>query len=390
MNILFCTTSQVSEQKGGTERITARISNDLRERGHKCFSAYKSPISKDFPLTEFNGTINARNESLRDFILMNQINVIVVQKMTRDVVKIRKVIKEHQINCKIISVLHFNPGYEEFKITWKNALCSLKDPNSIPEILKGLIRFGLFPFYKFFYPLRNRDLYRTVYNYSDKVVLLSNRFVNEYRDYAKIKDEVKFETIPNALSFDYYFDTEKLDNKKKQVLIVSRLDEIQKRISLSIRIWAAIEKISELSDWQLRIVGHGDAEPDYKKLVKDLGLKRISFEGRQDPLSYYQESSIFMMTSAYEGWGLTLTEAQQMGCVPIAFDSYSSVFDIIDNGKNGFIIENNNLEKYIYKMKILMSNKKQRNEMALQAILSSKRFELPHIIDFWENLICKL
>ena len=94
------------------------------------------------------------------------------------------------------------------------------------------------------------------------------------------------------------------------------------------------------------------------------------------------------MTSAYEGWGLTLTEAQQMGCVPIAFDSYSSVFDIIENGKNGFIIENHNLEKYIYKMKLLMSNKKQRNEMALQSISLSKRYELPIIIKLWEELIC--
>lgn len=389
MNILFCTTSQVSEQKGGTERITARISNGLRLRGHNCYSAYKSPTSKDFPLTEFEDYINVRNESLVLFLISHQINVIIVQKMTRDVIKIRKIIKENHINCKIISVLHFNPGYEELKISWRYALRSLKISNIISDKLKGLIRIGLFPFYKLLYPLRNKELYRTVYNYSDKVVLLSNRFVNEYKEYANIKDEQKFETIPNALSFDNYLETEKLNDKKKQVLIVSRLDEIQKRISLSIQIWAALEKDSELTDWQLKIVGHGDAEADYKKMVNDLGLKRISFEGRQDPLNYYKESSIFMMTSAYEGWGLTLTEAQQMGCVPIAFDSYSSVFDIVDNGKNGYIIENNNLEEYICKVKILMTNHILRNNMARQAILSSKRFELPHIIDSWENLICK-
>jgi glycosyltransferase involved in cell wall biosynthesis len=309
--------------------------------------------------------------------------------MTRDIKIMRKIIKEHQINCKIISVLHFNPGYEEFKITWKKAFQSFNRSNRISEIIKGCIRIGFFPLYKIFYPLRNKELYKTVYEYSDKVVLLSNRFVNEYRDYAKIKDEVKFETIPNALSFDFYYNTENLSAKKKQVLIVSRLDEIQKRISLSIQIWAALEKNTELTDWHLKIVGHGEAETDYKKMVKDLGLKRISFEGRQNPLNYYKESSIFMMTSAYEGLGLTLTEAQQMGCIPIAFDSYSSVFDIIENGKNGYIIKNNNLEDYICKMKSLMTNKNLRNNMAHQAILSSKRYELPQIIDNWEHIICK-
>ena len=389
MNILFCTTSQVSEQKGGIERITARISNGLRERGHKCYSAYKSTIPKDFPLTEFDDTINARNNSLTDFIFKHQINVIIVQKMTRDVIKMRKIIEENHINCKIISVLHFNPGYEEKIISFKYAIRLFKNSNGIKQKIRGGIRIGTFPFYKFFYPLRNKELYRTIYNYSDNVILLSQKNINEYKLYTKIKDDSKFIVIPNALSFNQFFDPNKLEEKQKQALIVSRLDEITKRISIAIRIWAALEKDPDLLDWQLKIVGHGIAENDYKTLIKKLGLKRITLEGRQNPLTYYQDSSIFMMTSAYEGWGLTLTEAQQMGCVPIAFNSYSSVYDIIDNGKNGFIVENNNLEDFISTMKLLMTTKELRNTIARQAILTSKRFELSQIINSWEVIVCK-
>jgi glycosyltransferase involved in cell wall biosynthesis len=51
------------------------------------------------------------------------------------------------------------------------------------------------------------------------------------------------------------------------------------------------------------------------------------------------------MTSAYEGWGLTLTEAQQMGVVPIAFDSFGAVYDIIENEYNGLIIPNSTDKK---------------------------------------------
>ena len=46
------------------------------------------------------------------------------------------------------------------------------------------------------------------------------------------------------------------------------------------------------------------------------------------------------MTSDYEGWGLTLTEAMQYKCVPVVMSTYSSIFDIVEDGKNGCLILN--------------------------------------------------
>lgn len=240
-----------------------------------------------------------------------------------------------------------------------------------------------------FYPLRNKELYRTVYKYSDKVILLSSSFIRQYITYAGLEDKSKFEVIPNALSFDNSLPIEKIETKKKQVLVVSRLSETQKKISLAIRIWAEIEKEDILKDWNLKIVGDGSDRKKYEKNVEKLKLKRIEFCGRQNPMPYYKESCFFIMTSAFEGWGLTLTEAQQFGCVPLAFDTYSSVHDIIDNGKNGFIIEKNNIDKYVEKLKQLMVSEDLRKTMAEQAIASSKRFELTSVIGKWETLIMK-
>ena len=62
-----------------------------------------------------------------------------------------------------------------------------------------------------------------------------------------------------------------------------------------------------------------------KKLAKGLRLERIFFEGRQDPRPYYRESSLFMMTSLYEGWPMTINESLQFGCVPFAFDVNSVI-----------------------------------------------------------------
>ena len=68
MNILFVTVFQISEQKGGTERTTARISNEMRRRGHKCYNLYAKPIGDMFEMTEFDGIYtNYSLESVRRY-----------------------------------------------------------------------------------------------------------------------------------------------------------------------------------------------------------------------------------------------------------------------------------------------------------------------------------
>ena len=392
MNILFCNSSNVSEIKGGTERITARISKGLTECGHHCFLAYKSEIDPSLPLTKFEDTINVRLHSLEKFILKHRIDAIIIQKMTRDVKLFCEIRKQYNLHYKIISVLHFAPKFEEgnisFLIAWKylfNETISFKD------LIKNIIRIIIFPIYKYLYPKRNKDLYQTVYNYSEKVVLLSETFIDEYFYYANIKDKSKFVVIPNALSYDEFLSTEKLYQKKKQALVVSRLNEAQKRVSLAFKAWDTIMRNGKnermRNEWSLKIVGAGSDENYYKSLVKELGLKNVEFCGRQQPKPYYEESAIFLMTSPNEGWGLTLTEAQQFGCVPIAFDSFSSLKDIITDEVNGFITSNNDLETYTRKVIELMTNQTLRQIMAKNAIELSKRYELDKVIQKWESLL---
>ena len=214
-------------------------------------------------------------------------------------------------------------------------------------------------------------------------------FITEYSNYANIKDKSKFVVIPNALSYNEFLSEDKLNQKKNQVLVVSRLNEAQKRVSLAIKAWAEVNHNDNFNHnfWTLKIVGAGPDEQYYKNLVKELGLKNVEFCGRQQPKPYYEKSSVFLMTSPNEGWGLTLTEAQQFGCVPIAFDSFSSLKDIITDEVNGFIIPNNDLETYTRKVIELMTNQTLRQIMAKNAIELSKRYELDKVIQKWESLL---
>ncbi|MCD8182952.1 MAG: glycosyltransferase [Bacteroides sp.] len=145
-------------------------------------------------------------------------------------------------------------------------------------------------------------MYIESYNFADKVVLLSDHFKYDFLKYAHLKNDFKIRTIHNALSFQSYYDLANYDHKKKEVLIVSRLEEEPKRISLALKIWKEIEADSSLSDWKLKIVGHGKMENQYKDFVKHHNLTRVCFEGAKNPEPYYNEASIFMMTSSFEGW----------------------------------------------------------------------------------------
>ena len=202
-----------------------------------------------------------------------------------------------------------------------------------------------------------------------------------------VKDSDKFRVIPNALSFDDFLDPSQIDEKKHQVLVVSRMTEGQKRISLALEIWNRIEKSGEFPSWTLHLVGDGPNLNNYKEYVRKQKMQQVVFEGAHPPKQSYVESSIFMMTSAFEGWGLTLTEAQQMGCVPLAFDTYAALHDIITDSYNGFIIPEGNIKMYVARLAELMRGEDLRHKMAKQSIESAHRFEQDKIAKQWMELL---
>ena len=387
MNILFYTAFEVSPEKGGTERITASVAETLqRDFGHKCFSMYSVPIDPKFRRAPFyaryklgDSRVKKNRYDLHRFIKEKNIDVIINQGAF-EFCKTLKEITADLPNVRIILCHHFQPGWEEHFGRIKSIVHKPKD---FIDCLRICWRLSKYPYQKLTKVRRNKEQYRIGYQYADRVVLLSTNFIPEFLEYAGIYDKNKFMVVHNVLSFDAFFDIKQYTKKRKEVLIVSRLDETQKRLSLAIRIWAFIEADHELDDWTLKIVGHGVDEQMYRKLAASLHLKRLSFEGAQQSQPYYEQASIFMMTSKSEGWGLTLTEAQQMGCVPIAFDTYASLHDILTDGENGLIITEGDLSMYFNKMKQLMLNGNMRKDMAARAIESSHRFDQPTIGKQW-------
>lgn len=393
MNILFYTAFEVSPEKGGTERITLTIAEGMvKYYGLRCFSIYSTPIDACFPRPQIflqSACIDPkRNRSdLGAFVTQNQIDVLVNQGAFGLTETFRKVIAAVRPACKIIFAHHFAPGSERHFVNFQAHVNAFVHGN---RRWKNGLKCALYPIYKYMAYRRLPENYQSTYKYADCVVLLSRRFMPAFMSYGRLSESGKIREIHNSLSFDTFFDMTRYHEKKKTVLVVSRLQETQKKISHVLRIWEILEKDAGLQDWTLKIVGHGTYESQYKRFVKRHRLQRVSFEGIQNPEPYYEEASLFMMTSAWEGWGLTLTEAQQNGCIPLAYDSYASLADIITDGKNGYVIPYGDIPLYVKRMTRLMQDDALRYRMAMQAVTDSRRFEQRTIVAQWIRLIQEL
>lgn len=387
---------------GGIGRMTTVLTDYFRKNYRwKVYSIYAFIPHSDCILTETDGATQLRlhdrlgfrslsknYEKAAEFIKNNQIQVVIIQTSMDVVAKLKKSLDQiGQQNVKLISVLHYSPGTDEFPISaselWHNLIQG-------KNILKNLAKVAISPFYNSLEHKATVQAYRNAYRYGDLTILLSDSYLPVYKTYASLSETSKLKAIPNSIPFQYTLTEEDINNKQKTALVVGRMVEFPKRLSTILRIWERIEKESSAKDWDLQIVGDGPDLERFKKEASALYLKRCMFVGRQNPLNYYLNASIFLMTSEFEGFPMTLVEAQQMGCVPVAFDSFGSLKEVITDKVNGRIVPNNNIEKYTETVLNLMNDSDKRTQLLKNGLVSCKKYNQESICAIWRSVIEKL
>lgn len=386
-NILFYYDNYCGESShGGTEVATFRIARALKDTGkYRVFNAYKHRRDNNEEevftrVIKLDGRTFARDLSL--FINDNNIDAVVNMGRFFRHNKLRKAIDSSGRKVKLLFMHHFAPGSEITKGTWKSGLHLLKMEPSNPLYW---LRATVYPLLKLPRRLKYPAAYRNVYEASDTVVLLSESYGDEYMKFSSVKDKSKFKAIPNI-----YEPTElpSLSHKEKKVLVLSRMDEIQKRISLILDVWKKIEEIPDLNEWELDIVGTGHDYSAIRKYASRKGLKRVNFHGWQKSAPFLERSPILMSTSLYEGLSLAMIEAQTYGCVPIVFASYSSIGDIVKDGVSGFSVTPfGDTEAFARKLCTLMKNEPLRKELTANAMKQIDKFSAKHVADEWMKIL---
>jgi glycosyltransferase involved in cell wall biosynthesis len=117
----------------------------------------------------------------------------------------------------------------------------------------------------------------------------------------------------------------------------------QKRIDLLLPVWQHLNAV--LNDWEFHIVGSGRDEEIIKNQAATLQLERVYFHGRQNPVPFYQKAKVFCMTSAFEGFPNVVLEAQSFGCVPVAFNAYGAISEIVEDNKNALLVKPFDIKK---------------------------------------------
>ena len=390
MNLIYVTDTYVNPLSGGIARISYVMAETLAQRfGHVCYSVYAIPAQPTTPAPAFVETHLWQNKE--DFCSwINRIGggIVIVQSpctLAQDIFDCVPLLP----SIKVVNVFHGAPAFEIVPLRWNIITYRLSHNIDTRWTLKqAILQLAMMVLPKSYLLKKLRPKYARPYESARKIVVLSQEAIGNYQSIAqgRLND---FIAIPNTCSFDN-IEIPHDKYRNKEVLVVARLDDWHKRISEILYIWENVQKDQRFCDWVLRIVGDGIDAPFYKDFVKNKKLTNVIFEGQQKPLPYYQQASIFLVTSACEGFPMTILEAQQCGCVPISYNSFAAATDLIMDGSNGILVENNNRHLFVEKLRNLMLNDQLRQEMSMQCIESSHRFTVENVATLWNNLLQSL
>lgn len=216
-------------------------------------------------------------------------------------------------------------------------------------------------------------------SFYNKFVVLTNDNLKEW----KLKN---LKVISNPLSF---YPEESADLNNKVVLAVGR-QSYQKGYDQLLKIWQPIAK--KYPDWELKIYGKIDQELKLSQLAQELGITTsVSFYAPvKNIISVYTESSIYVMSSRFEGFGMVLIEAMACGVPVVSFDCHYGPKDIITPNEDGILVENNDLDSFSKSIEELIKNSELRKQMGKMAKQNVNRFFPDQIVPQWNELFKNL
>ncbi|WP_220396171.1 glycosyltransferase [Bacteroides fragilis] len=370
---------------GGTSTVVNVLAKDLKQRGYNVYLGYYN--DSRYPSTFFQEKIKltiSNKKSIEAFCKDNPIDIIY---NTQPIGTNWELLKEVFPKAKIISAYHNRPLLRYFPL--ESLMNIYYDSNNWIHKIYTLAKIPLLPYWRYKSKKKEMKQYKNMEKYSDKIQLLSPQFIPVFKKILPNISNNKLIAIENPIVFNTTYPVENISSKQKRIVVVCSTN-YQKRADLMIKIWNEIEKDGHFDDWSFDFVGGGEGFKHITQMAIKLKLKRIHFVGYQQPENYYRQGSIFLMTSRFEGWPMVLMEAMQMGVVPIVFNSFESLTDIITDKENGFIIPNNNIKYFVERLKTLIANDDLRNRMAVKTIESCQRFTTEKITNKYISLFKEL
>ena len=313
-----------------------------------------------------------------------------------------------------------------FKKLWNDYFKKLKFISFFKDTFSGLTM----------YIKREQVMKKYLRNCNSDIIISTRTFLNELLgNYAKTNvvkigwehnhyhDNMKYaiDVIRSAKKLDYFvlvshnlfsFYNEKLkDTNCKCVFIPNILDRVPDKISkLTSKRLVSVGRLSkekgqldllkiynllikDYPDWRLDIVGDGAERENLEEYITSHNLKnKVTLHGFKDRDfidNLLNDSSIYLMTSYTESFGIVLIEAMSHGLPCIAFDSAEGACELISSGKDGYLIKNRSYQAYIKKIEDLINRKEERIKIGKEAFKTSQKFTSDKVGKEWFTLLEK-
>lgn len=176
---------------------------------------------------------------------------------------------------------------------------------------------------------------------------------------------------------------------EKRVISVARYS-YEKGIDLLLKAWSIVEK--QISDWRLDVFGDGDRTV-YEQLIDELKIDktRCQLHGRTNNVEQeFINSSLFVLASRFEGFGMVIVEAMACGLPVVSFDCPWGPQSIIQNDVDGLLSENGNSKMLSNCLLKVINNDSLRTKFSRNAIINVQRFEIAQIAEEWHHLFSQL
>lgn len=145
-------------------------------------------------------------------------------------------------------------------------------------------------------------------------------------------------------------------------------------------------------DYEWIIMGDGEDSALLQEIINSKKLTdRLKLLGNVNNIDeYYKKSSIFVMTSRFEGLPMTLLEAKYYQLPIVSYDIKTGPRECITDGINGYLIKEGDAKDMAEKIEKLINNREKRICFSKNSLIDVEKFSMEAIIMRWEKLIEKV
>lgn len=364
---------------GGAEKVTLDTANYLCSHGYVvtilttkhneqlypqgCKKLFKVELLPPHNIKSSKAVANF----VRDFINNHKVSVLVT---SRELLYAKWL--KSQTKVKLVFELHSSPYYEFLDIEEKKA-------NSL--LTKIIYNCGIQWITTQFY----RSKYKRVYGWADAYGVLCEAYKQTVANELKLSSGNKLWVLPNSVEPA----TPIAWNKQKVIVFIGRLSYRDKRVDRLLRIWQKAQP--QLEGWQLKIVGDGHEKESLQQQALLLGLKELSFEGQSNHVKqYYDEAAMLCLTSSFEGWPMSVAEAQANGVVPLVFDSFLGAKEMIPTSNEGIRVTPFDEAAFAEALVQLGNNPERLERMRKCVVEKANTYSIDKAGEAWMNMLSHL